>query len=80
MDIPYGETWSYSELANHIGRPNACRAVGSANGMNPIPIIIPCHRVIGSNGSLTGFGGGLKTKKFLLELESKNNRVVKIGE
>ena len=72
MDIPYGETWSYSQLANHIGTPNACRAVGSANGVNPIPIIIPCHRVVGSDGSLTGFGGGLKTKKFLLELESKN--------
>ena len=72
MDIPYGETWSYSQLANHIGAPNACRAVGSANGVNPIPIVVPCHRVIGSNGSLTGFGGGLKTKEFLLELESKN--------
>lgn len=72
MDIPYGETWSYSQLANHIGMPNACRAVGSANGVNPIPIIIPCHRVVGSDGSLTGFGGGLKTKEFLLELESKN--------
>ena len=72
MDIPYGETWSYSQLASHIGAPNACRAVGSANGVNPIPIVVPCHRVIGSNGSLTGFRGGLKTKKFLLELESKN--------
>ena len=72
MDISYGETWSYSELANHIGKPNACRAVGSANGANPLPIIIPCHRVIGSNGTLTGFGGGLKSKRFLLELESKN--------
>ena len=58
--------------SNHIGTPNACRAVGSANGVNPIPIIIPCHRVVGSDGSLTGFGGGLKTKEFLLELESKN--------
>ncbi len=72
MDIPYGETWSYGQLANYIGAPNACRAVGSANGFNPIPIVVPCHRVIGNNGSLTGFGGGLKTKKFLLELESKN--------
>ncbi len=72
VDIPYGETWSYSQLANHIGAPNACRAVGSANSVNPIPIVVPCHRVIGSNGSLTGFGGGLKTKKFLLELELKN--------
>ena len=72
MDIPYGETWSYSQSAHHIGAPNACRAVGSANGVNPVPIVVPCHRVVGSNGSLTGFGGGLKTKKYLLELESKN--------
>ena len=72
MDISYGETWTYGQLANHIGTPSAYRAVGSANGANPIPIIIPCHRVVGSDGSLKGFGGGLKTKKFLLELESKN--------
>ena len=68
--IPYGETWSYGELAKYIGNPNASRAVGAANGINPIPVIIPCHRVIGSNGKLTGFGGGLGTKAFLLTLES----------
>lgn len=67
--IPYGETWSYGELARHIGKPKASRAVGAANGLNPIPVIIPCHRVIGANGKLTGFGGGLETKSFLLNLE-----------
>lgn len=69
--IPYGETISYLQLAERIGNPKAVRAVGLANGSNPIPIIIPCHRVIGSDGSLTGFGGGISTKKKLLELESK---------
>jgi len=69
-EIPYGETWSYGELAAHIGKPQASRAVGAANGLNPLPIIIPCHRVIGSNGKLTGFGGGIETKEFLLRLES----------
>lgn len=69
--IPYGETISYAQLAVRIGNPKAVRAVGLANGGNPIPIIVPCHRVIGSDGSLTGFGGGLSTKKKLLELESK---------
>ena len=69
--IPYGETISYAQLAERIGNPQAVRAVGLANGSNPIPIIVPCHRVIGSDGSLTGFGGGLSTKKKLLELESK---------
>ncbi len=69
--IPYGETISYSQLAQRIGNPKAVRAVGLANGSNPIPIIVPCHRVVGSDGSLTGFGGGLSTKKMLLELESK---------
>jgi methylated-DNA-[protein]-cysteine S-methyltransferase len=68
--IPYGETWSYGELARHIGRPKASRAVGAANGLNPIPVIIPCHRVIGSDGKLTGFGGGIKTKEYLLNLEN----------
>ena len=67
--IPYGATRSYGEQASKIGKPKAVRAVGLANGRNPIPIIIPCHRVIGANGSLTGFGGGLPTKQFLLELE-----------
>jgi methylated-DNA-[protein]-cysteine S-methyltransferase len=67
--IPYGDTWSYAELATRVGSPKAVRAVGAANGRNPLPIVLPCHRVIGSNGSLTGFGGGLPTKKWLLELE-----------
>jgi len=68
--IPYGETRSYSDIAREIGEPKAMRAVGMANGRNPLPIIIPCHRVIGANGSLTGFGGGLPTKKWLLEFEA----------
>jgi methylated-DNA-[protein]-cysteine S-methyltransferase len=69
--IPYGETISYKQLAERIGNPKAVRAVGAANGANPIPIIVPCHRVIGNDGSLTGFGGGLPLKKRLLELESR---------
>lgn len=68
-DIPYGETISYGELARRIGRPKASRAVGAANGANPLPIIVPCHRVIGANNSLTGFGGGVETKQFLLQHE-----------
>lgn len=71
LEIPYGETWSYGQLAKHIDRPKASRAVGAANGVNPIPVIIPCHRVIGSSGKLTGFGGGLETKEYLLGLESQ---------
>ena len=67
--IPYGETRSYQDVANAIGNPKAVRAVGGANGNNPIPIVIPCHRVIGSNGTLTGFGGGIDTKRYLLDLE-----------
>ena len=67
--IPYGKLVSYKTIAEAIGNPNAVRAVGGANGRNPIPIIVPCHRVIGSDGSLTGFGGGLKTKKRLIDLE-----------
>jgi methylated-DNA-[protein]-cysteine S-methyltransferase len=70
-DIPYGETISYGQLAGRIGNPNASRAVGLANGSNPIPIIIPCHRVIGSNGKLTGYGGGLPIKEKLLALERR---------
>src|SRR3984885_4579519 len=69
--IPYGETISYGELASRLGSPNASRAVGRANGANPIPIVIPCHRVIGSNGKLTGYSGGLPRKEFLLGLEHK---------
>jgi len=67
--IPYGRTWSYRDVAQRIGKPQAVRAVGAANGRNPIPIIVPCHRVIGADGSLTGFGGGLPAKRFLLSLE-----------
>jgi methylated-DNA-[protein]-cysteine S-methyltransferase len=69
LTIPYGETRSYGEIARQIGAPGAFRAVGLANGHNPIGIIVPCHRVIGSNGSLTGYGGGLERKRALLELE-----------
>jgi methylated-DNA-[protein]-cysteine S-methyltransferase len=74
--IPYGETISYKELAEMIGSPKAVRAVGAANGANPIPIIIPCHRVIGNDGSLIGFGGGLPLKKQLLELESHQLKLI----
>ncbi|MGI2336170.1 MAG: methylated-DNA--[protein]-cysteine S-methyltransferase [Dehalogenimonas sp.] len=69
--IPYGETISYGELANQLGKPGAARAVGRALGANPLPILIPCHRVVGSDGSLTGFTGGLETKQKLLELEKR---------
>ncbi len=68
-DIPFGKTTSYGELARRVGKPAASRAVGGANGRNPIPIVVPCHRVIGSDGSLTGFGGGLDLKRALLRLE-----------
>lgn len=71
--IPYGETRSYKDIAIALGDPRAVRAVGSANGSNPLPIVIPCHRVIGSNGSLTGFGGGLDAKRYLLDLERCNS-------
>ncbi|MCV7299158.1 methylated-DNA--[protein]-cysteine S-methyltransferase [Mycobacterium barrassiae] len=71
LTIPYGETRSYGEIARQIGSPGAFRAVGLANGHNPIGIIVPCHRVIGSNGSLTGYGGGLDRKRALLDMEKK---------
>jgi methylated-DNA-[protein]-cysteine S-methyltransferase len=71
QEIPYGETESYGQLAERIGSPGAARAVGLANGRNPIGIVIPCHRVVGSNGSLTGYGGGLDRKRALLDLELK---------
>ena len=70
--IPFGETRSYGQLAKAIGKPSAMRAVGAANGRNPIAIVVPCHRVIGADGSLTGFGGGIERKKFLLSLEQGN--------
>ena len=68
-DIPFGETSSYGEVAARVGNPRASRAVGAANGRNPIAVIVPCHRVIGADGSLTGFGGGLERKKWLLQHE-----------
>lgn len=67
--IPYGETRSYASLAAQIGRPRACRAVGMANHVNPLPIFVPCHRVVGADGRLTGYAGGLDVKKYLLKLE-----------
>jgi methylated-DNA-[protein]-cysteine S-methyltransferase len=70
-DIPYGATISYVELARRVGQPTASRAVGLANGRNPVSVIVPCHRVIGANGSLTGYGGGLARKRYLLDLESR---------
>jgi len=73
QQIPYGETRSYLDIARAVGNPKAVRAVGGANGNNPIAIIIPCHRVIGTNGSLTGFGGGMETKRFLLDLERSHS-------
>jgi len=75
-EIPYGETISYGELARRVGNPKAARAVGLANGSNPIAIIVPCHRVIGSNGKLTGYGGGLNIKEKLLALERKQLRLL----
>ena len=77
--IPYGTTTSYGDIAARIGRPKAVRAVGAANGRNPIPIIIPCHRVVGSSGDLTGFGGGLPTKEALLRLEMENSQFPHVG-
>lgn len=74
QQIPYGETVSYGEVAKRIGRPKAMRAVGAANGRNPIPIVVPCHRVIGSSGDMTGFGGGIDTKEALLRLEAENTQ------
>jgi methylated-DNA-[protein]-cysteine S-methyltransferase len=76
-EIPYGETISYGELARRIGQPTAARAVGLANGSNPLPIVVPCHRVIGADGSLTGFGGGIERKRWLLAHE---RRFVKTSE
>jgi methylated-DNA-[protein]-cysteine S-methyltransferase len=75
LTIPYGETRSYGDIARQIGKPAAVRAVGAANGRNPISIVAPCHRVIGANGKLTGFAGGLRTKAFLLALEAPRRGV-----
>ncbi|MGH2903359.1 MAG: methylated-DNA--[protein]-cysteine S-methyltransferase [Solirubrobacteraceae bacterium] len=74
-EIPYGETVSYGEIARRVGQPTAARAVGTANGRNPIAVIVPCHRVIGADGSLTGYGGGLERKRLLLELEQGQARL-----
>jgi methylated-DNA-[protein]-cysteine S-methyltransferase len=72
--IPYGDTTSYRDIAERIGRPTAVRAVGAANGRNPLPIVVPCHRVVGASGDLTGFGGGLDTKEALLRLEAEHSK------
>jgi methylated-DNA-[protein]-cysteine S-methyltransferase len=69
--IPYGKTWTYADMANKLGDPKVIRAAATANGKNPIAIVIPCHRVIGTNGSLTGYAGGLENKRFLLDLENR---------
>ena len=71
LDIPYGETTTYGQIATDLGRPTASRAVGLANGRNPISVIVPCHRVVGSTGDLTGYGGGLDRKRYLLDFERK---------
>jgi methylated-DNA-[protein]-cysteine S-methyltransferase len=76
LEIPYGETVSYGQLASRIGQRSASRAVGLANGSNPLPIVIPCHRVIGSNGKLTGYGGGLAIKEHLIALERGERRLL----
>ena len=78
-DIPYGETISYGELARRVGNPKAVRAVGAANGQNPLPIVVPCHRVVGADGRLVGFGGGLDVKRALLELEQRTTRGSLLG-
>jgi methylated-DNA-[protein]-cysteine S-methyltransferase len=76
QEIPYGETTSYGEIAHRVGAPSAPRAVGVANGQNPVCVIVPCHRVIGADGSLTGYGGGLERKRLLLELEAGVQSIV----
>ena len=80
VKIPYGTTVSYADIAKRIGRPKAVRAVGAANGRNPLPIVIPCHRVIGSGGALTGFGGGLPTKEALLRHEMEHSQFPHVSE
>ncbi len=76
LAIPYGQTWSYGQEAQHIGQPSATRAVAAANGQNKVSIIVPCHRVIGSNGTLTGYGGGLPRKQWLLAMEGGAGRLI----
>jgi methylated-DNA-[protein]-cysteine S-methyltransferase len=77
-EIPYGETITYAELAIRVGNPKAVRAVGLANGRNPLSIVVPCHRVVGSNGALTGFGGGIERKRYLLSLERDEPAAVEL--
>ncbi len=79
LAIPYGETRSYSDIARTVGSPNAFRAVGLANRNNPVAIVVPCHRVIGANGALTGYGGGLEVKRKLLELEGSQAPLLPVG-
>ena len=79
LTIPYGESRSYSQIATGIGAPKAVRAVGAANGANPIPIVVPCHRVVGANGKLVGYGGGLPLKKRLLQLEASHAGLFQLG-
>lgn len=79
LEIPFGETRTYGQIANDLGNPNAVRAVGAANGMNPISIIAPCHRVIGASGKLTGFAGGLEAKSYLLDLERPNMKTLALN-
>ena len=79
LEIPFGTTISYSELAERVGRPDVVRAVGAAVGRTPIPIVIPCHRVVGKDGSLTGYGGGLERKRALLDLERRARAAVPVG-
>ena len=73
--IPYGQTWTYAQLADGVGRRDRLRAVGAANGRNPLAVVVPCHRVVGSDGSLTGYAGGLARKRFLLDLEQRDSRL-----
>lgn len=80
QEIPYGETATYGELAAEIGKPSASRAVGLANGRNPVGVIVPCHRVVGSTGDLTGYGGGIERKRYLLDFERKTRGVLPVDE
>ena len=79
LDIPYGETRFYSDIARALGRPSASRAVGAANGRNPIAIIVPCHRLVGASGALTGFAGGLDAKRLLIDLEAGGRPALEDG-
>ncbi|HEY6556726.1 MAG TPA: methylated-DNA--[protein]-cysteine S-methyltransferase [Polyangiaceae bacterium] len=79
-EIPFGGTWSYAAVAQRIGAPGAARAVGAANGKNPLPIVVPCHRVIGADGSLTGFGGGMDRKRWLLDFEASSAARAEFGK